>query len=264
MSESSINASNITINQVSENAVLIEWPQTICEQQHQIIMACDKQIKVALGNAFIESIASYASLIIYYSVNSYELSSNTVNSLTIEELVQGVVEQVNQNHSSLDDASTNDAKTKNLKTSIIEIPVYYGEDAGWDIKDVSQRTHLSIDEVVKQHTQTTYRAYALGFTPGFCYLGQLPKALQLARKESPRISVPSGAVAIAAQQTAVYPHSSPGGWHILGQTPQAMTTIDSNTNTFSPTVSVGQYVKFTAISRKQFMALGGNLQLEHH
>jgi allophanate hydrolase subunit 1 len=34
--------------------------------------------------------------------------------------------------------------------------------------------------------------------------------------------VPAGAVAIAAEYTAVYPRPSPGGWHLLGTTDVVM------------------------------------------
>jgi KipI family sensor histidine kinase inhibitor len=58
----------------------------------------------------------------------------------------------------------------------------------------------------------------LGFSPGFGYLGTLPGALRLPRRDDPRLQVPAGSVAIAGSQTAVYPHATAGGWHILGRT----------------------------------------------
>jgi KipI family sensor histidine kinase inhibitor len=58
----------------------------------------------------------------------------------------------------------------------------------------------------------------LGFAPGFAYLGPLPEALRLPRREQPRPRVPVGAVAIAGSQTAIYPVATPGGWHLIGRT----------------------------------------------
>ena len=47
----------------------------------------------------------------------------------------------------------------------------------------------------------------------------LPKVLHaVPRLETPRQSVPKGAVGIAAGQTGVYTLASPGGWHLLGKT----------------------------------------------
>ncbi len=58
--------------------------------------------------------------------------------------------------------------------------------------------------MIHLHSARRYRAYALGFTPGFCYLASLAPPLVMPRKARPRIKVPAGAVAIAEQQTAVY------------------------------------------------------------
>lgn len=247
-SASSENVSAITFSYISENAVLLEWPEKICPIQHQHIMYCQAQVINFLSGKVIDCIASYAGLLIYYKfelVPHYELNTFLHN------LVQAP-------YSPDDTAQTKN--TKNTKNRI-EIPVYYGEDAGWDITEVAQLTQLSINEVIKLHTQTHYRAYALGFTPGFCYLGELPDQLQLPRKASPRISVPKGAVAIAEKQTAVYPNASPGGWHIIGQTPLDMYSVNIKTKSqpFNSTINVGQSVKFIAITKAEFVSLGGQL-----
>jgi len=63
-----------------------------------------------------------------------------------------------------------------------------------------------------------YRAYMLGFSPGFAYLGELAAELELPRLDTPRQRVPAGSVAISGRQTAVYPQSTPGGWHLIGRT----------------------------------------------
>jgi KipI family sensor histidine kinase inhibitor len=68
------------------------------------------------------------------------------------------------------------------------------------------------------HAGTLYRVFLLGFVPGFAYLGTLPERLALPRRAEPRARVPAGSVAIAGRQTAVYPFSTPGGWHLIGRT----------------------------------------------
>jgi KipI family sensor histidine kinase inhibitor len=62
--------------------------------------------------------------------------------------------------------------------------------------------------------------------PGFGYLLGLDPGLQLPRRPTPRIRVPPGAVAIAGEYTAVYPRSSPGGWHLLGHTDIALFDVE--------------------------------------
>lgn len=99
------------------------------------------------------------------------------------------------------------------KTHII--PVRYN---GEDLDEVARRTNLSRDDVIKIHAGTTYRAFVIGFVPGWAYLGTLDARLVLPRRESPRKRVPRGSVAIAEAQTGIYPAETPGGWHLLGTT----------------------------------------------
>ena len=89
---------------------------------------------------------------------------------------------------------------------------------GPDLAAVAKTCGLSFSEVIGLHTAGTYRVDAIGFQPGFAYLGGLAPALRLPRRSSPRVRVTPGSVAIAEGQTAVYPHASPGGWHLLGTT----------------------------------------------
>ncbi|SDJ38520.1 sensor histidine kinase inhibitor, KipI family [Frankineae bacterium MT45] len=95
------------------------------------------------------------------------------------------------------------------------IPVRYD---GADLELVSQQSGLSPSEVVARHSAPTYRVAFCGFAPGFAYLTGLPRELQLPRLATPRTAVPDGSVAIAAEYSAVYPRSSPGGWLLLGAT----------------------------------------------
>jgi inhibitor of KinA len=101
----------------------------------------------------------------------------------------------------------------------IRIPVRYD---GEDLTDVASQTGLASDRVVQLHSSREYHVYVIGFVPGFAYLGELDDALVLPRRAVPRKRVPAGSVAIAEAQTAVYPFSTPGGWHLIGTTSLAM------------------------------------------
>jgi KipI family sensor histidine kinase inhibitor len=102
--------------------------------------------------------------------------------------------------------------------SELEIPVRYGGTAGPDLAGVADRLGLSSSRVIELHSRQPYQALMLGFSPGFAYLGLLPPELRLPRRDTPRTSVPAGSVAIAGEQTAVYPNATPGGWHLIGRT----------------------------------------------
>ncbi|GHF42532.1 KipI family sensor histidine kinase inhibitor [Deinococcus metalli] len=95
----------------------------------------------------------------------------------------------------------------------VEIPVRYD---GEDLPDVATRTGLTPAEVIRRHSGADYHVYALGFTPGFPFLGEVDPALRLPRRDTPRAQVPFNAVAIAQAQSCVYALPSPGGWNLLG------------------------------------------------
>jgi KipI family sensor histidine kinase inhibitor len=101
---------------------------------------------------------------------------------------------------------------------VIEVPVFYGGEAGLDLADVSRATGLSEAEVCRRHAGREYRVFMLGFVPGFAYMGSLDESIAVPRHSTPRVSVPAGSVAIAGRQTGIYPQESPGGWQIIGRT----------------------------------------------
>jgi len=102
------------------------------------------------------------------------------------------------------------------------VPVRYGGPDGPDLETVAERLGCSPARVVELHASSAYRVFMLGFAPGFAYLGPLVEALRLPRRDQPRPRVPPGSVAIAGRQTAVYPHGTPGGWHLIGRTEVAV------------------------------------------
>jgi len=99
------------------------------------------------------------------------------------------------------------------------VPVCYENSFAPDLGEVANRTGLAPSEVVARHSSTSYHVYMLGFLPGFPYLGDLPRELELPRRADPRLRVPAGSVSIATTLTAIYPYESPGGWHLIGATP---------------------------------------------
>ena len=99
-----------------------------------------------------------------------------------------------------------------------EIPVCYGGGHGPDLEELAARTGLSVAEVIARHSGAVYTVAAVGFAPGFPYLLGLPECLCVPRRETPRLAVPAGSVAVAAGQAGIYPFASPGGWHVLGRT----------------------------------------------
>jgi len=134
-----------------------------------------------------------------------------------------------------------------------EIPIWYG---GEDLAEVAQQCRLSVEQVIELHMAVEYRVGAIGFAPGFAYLGELDTRLALPRRATPRIAVPAGSLAIAERQTAIYPHSSPGGWHLLGRCPWLL--FDAAQTPPCP-LALGDRVRFRRIDERDFIREGGQL-----
>src|SRR5437660_8705723 len=98
------------------------------------------------------------------------------------------------------------------------IPCCY--ELGLDLARIAQYTGRSVDEVIALHAATRYTVYAIGFCPGFPYLGYLPAPLLgVPRLDSPRLRVEAGSVGLTGRQTGIYTETRPGGWNIIGRTP---------------------------------------------
>lgn len=127
----------------------------------------------------------------------------------------------------------------------VEIPVCYGGPFGPDLEFVAAHSGLALEEVIHLHSHNPYPIYAVGFAPGFCYLGGLDPRLHAPRLPTPRTRVAAGSVGIAEAQTGVYPADSPGGWRLIGRTPL---------NLFNPLKSdpflyqAGDQIRFVPIS----------------
>jgi len=122
------------------------------------------------------------------------------------------------------------------------IPVVYD---GPDLQAVASALGLSQQKVVEIHSRPIYRAFLIGFVPGWAYLGPLPDELVLPRRPDPRRQVPAGSVAIAGHQTGIYPLTSPGGWHLIGRTSVRLFLPDSDPPSL---FRAGDRVKFFPIA----------------
>jgi KipI family sensor histidine kinase inhibitor len=123
------------------------------------------------------------------------------------------------------------------------IPVVYD---GPDLEEVAARLKLTPQRIAELHSKPIYRAFLVGFVPGWAYLGPLPEELELPRRHVPRTQVPAGSVAIAGRQTGIYPLPTPGGWHLIGRSSVKLFFPDRD-----PPIlfRAGDRVKFFAASR---------------
>lgn len=133
-----------------------------------------------------------------------------------------------------------------------EIPVCYGGGYGPDLASVAEHGGLAAEAVVEAHTAADYDVQAVGFSPGFPYLGGLPEKLATPRRATPRALVPAGSVGIGGAQTGVYPRATPGGWNLIGQTPLHLFDAGREEPAL---LRMGDRVRFRAIDSGAFRAL---------
>ena len=132
----------------------------------------------------------------------------------------------------------------------VEVPVCYEAEFAPDIEEVAKKTRLSVEEVAQMHAAGDYRVLMIGFAPGHAYMGGLDRKLAVPRRAAPRAVVPAGAVAIANDQTVVYPYAISGGWNVIGRTPLAVfDALREEPSLFAS----GDRVRFRAISKAEFL-----------
>jgi KipI family sensor histidine kinase inhibitor len=201
-------------------------------------------LKASLDSRLLDAVPSYTTLMLRYDLLQDDLAS----------LMGQVSEVLNQ----LPDANGGlDANTEpDAESEIIEVPVFYHSSVGPDLQRLAQRAGFSVEEVIRRHSERLYQVFAIGFAPGFAYLGEVAEELSVPRLANPRAKVPAGTLGIADTQTALYPMVSPGGWNLIGRTP--LTLFDQSREQLS-LLEAGQAVRFRPIARDEYLELGGRL-----
>jgi KipI family sensor histidine kinase inhibitor len=142
--------------------------------------------------------------------------------------------------------------TKDEPGRVIELPVCYDAEFALDLAEIAKKAEVEPAEVAQRHAAADYRVLMMGFAPGHAYMGGLDPKLAVPRRASPRAVVPAGSVAIANEQTVVYPYAISGGWNVIGRTP--MVLFDA-TRARPSLLWPGDRVRFRAITRDQFISM---------
>ncbi|MBO6574084.1 MAG: 5-oxoprolinase subunit PxpB [Rhodothermales bacterium] len=131
----------------------------------------------------------------------------------------------------------------------IELPACYSPALAPDLEAVAQRHSLTPQDLARIHAESTYTVLAVGFSPGFAYLGDLDSRLATPRRDAPRPDVAAGSVGLADRRTAVYPSNGPGGWQLIGRVPASLfADAEQRLARFMP----GDQVRFRAITEQEF------------
>jgi inhibitor of KinA len=224
------------IKLAGENAIIINFGDEVASELVEKIAFYTEFLHDNLSDLIIDIVPSYTTALITYDLNvvSHQDFCNQVS----EALAKAIF--VKQKYQS----------------DVVEIPVYYAPEVGLDLDRILSEKELSLVDFISIHSNQTYLVYAIGFSPAFAFLAEVDERIQTPRLITPRIQIPAGSVGIADNQTAVYPIDSSGGWNIVGRTPIDLSfNNEKSLNRFM----VGYRVKFKPVSRRKFLALGGQL-----
>lgn len=205
---------------LGDSSTLIQLGDEIDLEVNQHVHALAQLIEASSINGVIETVPAYATLLVYYDPLVLSFAQ-------IKDHLRVKISQVEE--------------TTSRKPRQVEIPVRYDGEFGIDLENVARHLHLSVEDVIRIHSEKIYTVYMMGFTPGYPYMGKLDDALIMPRLETPRTRVAAGTVAIAGSQTGIYSVDSPGGWRLIGWTPLKLFDPESDSPfLFSP----GDEVKF--------------------
>lgn len=225
----------IEISQINEFSALVEFGNGINGETNKIIRAFSAYIDEHPFEGLIEYVP-------YFTCVSVIYEPLKIGSYSPFEKVKNILERM---ISDIDLSIIGEE-------SIVEIPVCYGGKFGPDIEHVAEINNLTVDEVIKIHSEGKYLVYMIGFAPGFPYLGGMSKKIAAPRRESPRIAIPAGSVGIAGMQTGVYPIETPGGWQLIGRTPIKLFNLNGEAKSL---LKSGDTAKFYPISYEEYLRL---------
>lgn len=193
---------------LGEAALTIRLAETASVEASERAAALASAIRREAIDGVTDVVPSVASVSVYYQLQTENGRRKTANGKRtangeIREALDSIVASESWRHGAPENYTTH------------TIPTRYD---GADLDEVAERVGLVREEVIRRHAAREYHVLAIGFLPGWGYLGPLDPSLALPRRASPRVRIPAGSVAIAGVQTGIYPRVSPGGWNLIGST----------------------------------------------
>lgn len=225
-----------SIRLVSEDCLLIDWTQSekIASQALTARIAAITHQLVEHHSAVVRNVTpAYLTLLIQFEL--LVITGDEI-AVLVEQILTGL----------LTDGPQLRAPT------LHEIPVFYDQSIAADLLSVCAARQVTKQQLIDAHTSVIYDVFAVGFLPGFAYLGYVPEQIASPRHTSFRGQVPAGSVGIADRQTAVYPSQSPGGWQIIGRSPKNLLKQHRSL------LQIGDKVRFVALNQAEYWDLGGH------
>ncbi|WP_338131164.1 5-oxoprolinase subunit PxpB [Cohnella rhizosphaerae] len=206
---------------LGDSAVTVQLGETICRRTHDRVRQLAEHLERHRFPGMIEYVPAFLSVTVYFDpLEALTGLGGHVDTDGQADPLGVVADWLGEQLAKLENAAQTTPR-------VTEIPVCYGGELGPDLPEVAATHGLTEQEVIDIHTSADYLVYMLGFAPGFAYLGGLPQRIATPRRQTPRLSIPAGTVGIAGDQTGVYPIATPGGWQLIGKTPEPLFLPDA-------------------------------------
>jgi KipI family sensor histidine kinase inhibitor len=222
------------IEVVAIDCLMVRLFEVIAEANMPWMLAATQRLRQGFGAALVDLVPSYTTLMVHYDLT-------VLNPAQARELIG----------QALTDLQPQARGSGHCHV----LPVWYDLSVGPELTLLSQRSGLAVDEVIRRHSGHEYQVFALGFAPGFAFMGLVDESLATPRLNTPRKRVAAGSVGIAERQTAAYPVVSPGGWNLIGRTPTQLFERDRDGYSL---MQPGDTVRFEAVDHAEFIKLGGD------
>ena len=225
---------NPRIEVVAIDCLMVRLFDVIAEANMPWMLAATERLRNGFGLALVDLVPSYTTLMVHYDLTALTPA---------------------QARALIDQALTDLQPQAQGSGQCHVLPVWYDLSVGPELTLLSQRSGLAVEEVIRRHSAHEYQVFALGFAPGFAFMGLVDEVLATPRLNTPRKRVAAGSVGIAERQTAAYPVVSPGGWNLIGRTPAKL--FDRERDGYS-LMQPGDTVRFAPVSHAEFVNLGGD------
>lgn len=239
----------MTLAPLGDSAVVVTLGSGIDESTLVRVRSFVAALELEKPHAIVDIVPAYTTVTVFYEITPVGMSGESPYQ-RICRVISACLARAEHRWPDLVRATFEHTRSDHA-LRLIEIPVCYGGAFGPDIAEVARRGGMTEAEVAALHSEGMYDVHAIGFAPGFPYLGGLPEKLHTPRRATPRLNVPAGSVGIGGQQTGIYPQSSPGGWQLIGRTPRTLFDLH---NEPPAVLRVGDRVKFVRISEEEFAA----------
>jgi 5-oxoprolinase (ATP-hydrolysing) subunit B len=180
-----------------DSALVIELGDTIDPDINARVVALDAAIQASAFPGVVETVPTYRSLMVQIDPLVLDFDAFVTAALALVDAAQ--------------------ARAKPGRRW--QVPVVYGGAFGIDLAAVAERHNLKPSVVIDRHAAAVYRVYAIGFMPGYTYLGGLDQSIATPRRLDPRLMTPAGTISIGGIQALIAGAAMPSGWHLLGRTP---------------------------------------------